>query len=64
MNSRELIKIIEKDGWVLISTKGSHNQYKHPFKRGRVTVPHPKGDFPKGTIASIFKQAQISKNLY
>lgn len=59
MNSRELIKILERDGWKLVVTKGSHNQYKHPLKKGRVTVPHPKRDFPKGTLNSILKQAGL-----
>jgi len=63
MNSKKLIKILEKDGWLLIATKGSHNQYKHNSKKGRVTVPHPKKDIPKGTILSILKQANLSKNL-
>lgn len=61
MNSRELIKILEREGWKLIGIKGSHQQYKHPFKKGRVTVPHPSRDFPKGTLGSIFKQAGIDK---
>lgn len=64
MNSREIIKILEKDGWQMISAKGSHQQYKHPFKKGRVTVPHPSRDFPKGTLSSIFKQAKIDKKNY
>ena len=64
MNSKTLIKILKKEGWVLVNTKGSHNQYKHPIKKGRVTVPHPKRDFPIGTISSIFKQAQIDKKKY
>ncbi|MES2961291.1 MAG: type II toxin-antitoxin system HicA family toxin [Pseudomonadota bacterium] len=64
MNSKKLIRILEMDGWRLISTKGSHQQYKHPFKKGRVTVPHPSRDFPKGTLASIFKQAGIDKRKY
>lgn len=64
MNSREIIKILEKDGWQLVGTKGSHKQYKHPLKKGRVTVPHPSRDFPKGTLISIFKQAGIDKKNY
>jgi len=64
MNSRDLIKILEEDGWRLIVAKGSHNQYKHPFKKGRVTIPHPKKDLPKGTLASIFKQAELDKKKY
>lgn len=59
MNSREIIKILEKDGWVCVATKGSHNQFKHPTKAGRVTVPHPKKDLPIGTVKSIAKQAGL-----
>lgn len=64
MNSRELIKIIESNGWKLVGTKGSHHQYKHPSIKGRVTIPHPSRDFPKGTLASIFKQAGVDKKKY
>jgi predicted RNA binding protein YcfA (HicA-like mRNA interferase family) len=42
MKSQDIIKVIEKDGWRLISKRGSHCQFKHSFKKGRVTVPHPK----------------------
>jgi predicted RNA binding protein YcfA (HicA-like mRNA interferase family) len=59
MKSREIIKMLEKDGWQLVSVKGSHHQFKHPNKPGRVTVPHPKRDIKKGTLASITKQAGL-----
>ncbi len=59
MQSRELIKIIEADGWYLVATKGSHHQFKHDTKKGRVTIPHPKKDLPQQTIKSIFKQAGL-----
>jgi predicted RNA binding protein YcfA (HicA-like mRNA interferase family) len=59
MRSREMIKRIESDGWVLVEVRGSHRQYKHPVKKGRVTVPHPKDDVPMGTIPSILKQAGL-----
>lgn len=61
MKSAEIIKIIERDGWVKCHQKGSHCQFKHPTKAGRVTIPHPKKDLPIKTVASIFKQAGISK---
>jgi len=48
---------MEADGWVLVHTKGSHFQYRHPDKPGRVTVPHPKKDFPAGTLRAIYRQA-------
>ena len=57
MNSIEIIKKLKKDGWVEVAKKGSHAQFKHPSKKGRVTVPHPKKDLPKGTVKSIYKQA-------
>lgn len=61
MNSRDLISLLKADGWFLVATKGSHQQFKHKFKKGRVTVPHPKRDLPKGTLLSIFKQAQLKR---
>lgn len=60
MQSRELIKIIEADGWYLIATKGSHKQFKHDIKKGRVTIPHPKKDLPQQTVKSILKQAGLA----
>lgn len=59
MDSRTLIKILEADGWVLVAVRGSHYQFKHPTKPGRVTVPHPKKDLTKGTEVSILKQAGL-----
>jgi predicted RNA binding protein YcfA (HicA-like mRNA interferase family) len=59
MNSRDIIAALEADGWSKIAQKGSHIQFKHPAKPGRVTVPHPKKDVPLGTLRSIEKQAQL-----
>ena len=59
MNSRELMKMIERDGWKLVAVKGSHHQFKHPGKPGRVTIPHPKKDLPMGTVRSVLKQAGL-----
>lgn len=59
MDSRTLIKILEADGWTLVAVKGSHHQFKHPTKPGRVTVPHPKKDLVKGTEIRILKQAGL-----
>ena len=59
MNSKEISKLILKDGWELVRTKGSHHQYRHPVKPGTVTIPHPKKDLPKGTVKSILKQAGL-----
>jgi predicted RNA binding protein YcfA (HicA-like mRNA interferase family) len=54
MNSRDVIRRLERDGWVLVRSKGSHRQYRHPDKPGLVTVPHPQRDFPTGTLRAIF----------
>ena len=59
MNSRDVIAAIEADGWVEVAQKGSHKQFKHAAKPGRVTIPFPKKDIPLGTLRSIEKQAGI-----
>lgn len=55
MKSNEVIKRLEADGWFEVNQTGSHKQFKHPMKKGRVTVPHPKKDMPIGTLKSIEK---------
>ncbi len=60
MKSRDVIKMLLKDGWQQVRAKGSHVQFKHPIKAGTVTVPHPKKDLPLGTFNSIKKQAQLN----
>ena len=57
MNSREIIRQLEAAGWKQVAQKGSHVQFRHPAKQGRVTVPHPKRDVPPGTLRSIERQA-------
>ena len=57
MDSREVIRRLESEGWVKVTQKGSHAQFKHPSKPGKVTVPHPKKDMKPGTLKSIGKQA-------
>lgn len=59
MNSVALIKRIKKDGWYLVRTKGSHHHFKHPDKKGIVTIPHRRKDIPKGTAKNILKQAGL-----
>jgi predicted RNA binding protein YcfA (HicA-like mRNA interferase family) len=59
MNSREIIAAIEGAGWVKIAQKGSHVQFKHPERLGRVTVPHPSRDIPIGTLRSIERQSGL-----
>ncbi len=63
MKVREVIKMIEKDGWYLIKTKGDHRQYKHPAKTGRVTISGNLGrDMPLGTLNSVLKQSGLKGN--
>jgi len=59
---RDIIKMIEADGWYGVETKGSHRQYKHPLKSGRVTIAgHPGDDLAMGTLNSILKQAKLKE---
>ncbi len=60
VKSSELIRLVERDGWVLRRVRGSHHQFKHPEKPGLVTIPHPKKDLPQGTVRNILRQAGIS----
>ncbi|WP_432702702.1 type II toxin-antitoxin system HicA family toxin [Lysinibacillus sphaericus] len=59
ISSREMIKIINKDGWYLHRIAGSHHHFKHPTKKGIVTVPHPRKDLLIKTTNSILKQAGL-----
>ncbi|WP_456734009.1 type II toxin-antitoxin system HicA family toxin [Bradyrhizobium sp. USDA 3364] len=59
MRSADIIKALKADGWVQVAQKGSHVQFTHPTKPGRVTVPHPKRDVPIGTFKSIEKQSGL-----
>jgi predicted RNA binding protein YcfA (HicA-like mRNA interferase family) len=60
MTSTELIKLLEKNGWYEVAQKGSHKQFEHKTKRGKITVPHHKGkDIATGTLNSILKQAGL-----
>ncbi len=62
MKVRDIIKIIEKDGWYLVATRGSHRQYKHPTKEGRVTIAgNFNHDVAAGTLNSILKQAKLEE---
>jgi len=59
---RELVRMLEDDGWILARTRGSHHQYKHPAKPGLVTVPgRPGDDLAPGTLNSALKQAGLKK---
>jgi len=59
MNSREIIRRLRQDGWFEVAQSGSHKQFKHSAKPGRVTVPIPKKDVPLETLRSIEKQAGL-----
>jgi len=60
MKVRDVIKLIEIDGWYLARTRGSHRQFKHPFRSGLVTIAGKLGDdLAAGTLNSIFKQAGV-----
>lgn len=60
MKVKELLKVLKADGWLVKNQKGSHLQLVHPVKKGKVTVPIHNGDIPKGTLSSIYRQAEIS----
>jgi predicted RNA binding protein YcfA (HicA-like mRNA interferase family) len=59
MNAKEIIKELEQDGWKLVNVVGSHHQFKHPAKPGKVTVSVHKGEIHPKTLRSIRKQAGL-----
>jgi predicted RNA binding protein YcfA (HicA-like mRNA interferase family) len=59
MNSAELIRKLEKAGWVLRGVKGSHHIYTHPQRGGHLSVPHPKKDLGAGLIHKLLKHAEL-----
>jgi predicted RNA binding protein YcfA (HicA-like mRNA interferase family) len=62
MKVREVLRMLNDDGWFLVATRGSHRQFKHSAKAGRVTVPgKPNDDLAPGTLNSILKQAGLKK---
>ena len=62
MKIRDIIKLIEAEGWYLVETRGSHRQYKHPVISGRVTISgHPNDDLAPGTLNSVLKQAKLKE---
>lgn len=58
-SSREVLKILLADGWYEVACDGDHHQFKHPVKKGRVTLTHPVKDIPIGTLKSIERQAGV-----
>ena len=60
MKVAEVLRLLQQDGWMLVAQRGSHRQYKHPVKAGRVTVPgKASDDIAPGTLNSILKQAGL-----
>ncbi|MHB1022262.1 MAG: type II toxin-antitoxin system HicA family toxin [Acidobacteriaceae bacterium] len=60
MKVRDVIRLVEEDGWYQVAQRGSHRQFKHPSKPGRVTIAgHPAVDMDRGTCNSILKQAGL-----
>jgi predicted RNA binding protein YcfA (HicA-like mRNA interferase family) len=60
MKVKEVVRLLEKEGWFLVATRGSHRQYKHPVRPGRVTVAgKPSDDLAPGTLNSILKQSGL-----
>jgi predicted RNA binding protein YcfA (HicA-like mRNA interferase family) len=62
MKVGELLRLLHEDGWFLVATRGSHRQFKHSIKPGRVTVPGKRSDdLSRGTANSILKQAGLRR---
>jgi predicted RNA binding protein YcfA (HicA-like mRNA interferase family) len=57
LSSREVIRLLEGDGWSALKTVGDHHHFKHATKPGKVTVTHPVRTIPIGTLRSIYRQA-------
>ena len=62
MKVREVIELLEASGWAVVATRGSHRQFKHPERPGRVTVAgKPSDDLAPGTLNSVLKQAGMKE---
>lgn len=61
-NSRDIIRRLQQEGFVLVRVKGSHHQFKHTAAGRRVTVPHPRKDIPLKTVRNIYDQAGWTKD--
>jgi predicted RNA binding protein YcfA (HicA-like mRNA interferase family) len=60
MKTRDILRLVQNDGWYQVAQRGSYRQFKHPTKRGRVTIAaHPSEEMDEGTRKSIFKQVGI-----
>lgn len=58
-SSREVLKALKDDGWYEVGCVGDHHQFKHPTKKGRVTLTHPRKDIPIRTLKSIEQQSGL-----
>jgi predicted RNA binding protein YcfA (HicA-like mRNA interferase family) len=58
-SSRDIIRLLLDDGWYEVGQTGSHKHFKHPVKKGKVTVPHPRRDLSVKTVKSIEKQSGV-----
>ena len=58
-SSREVIQALLNDGWYEVRVTGSHHQFKHPSKSGKVTIKHPDKDIPRKTLDSIERQSGL-----
>lgn len=58
-SSKDLIKMLVKEGWTLDRVSGSHHIYKHPAKAGHISIPHPKKDLGKGLVSKLMKFADL-----
>lgn len=64
MKVREVVRLLTDDGWVQVAQKGSHRQFKHSLKPGKVTVPGKMSDdLPLGTLKSILRQAGLESHV-
>ncbi len=59
MRSADIIKMLETDGWILRSVRGSHHVFRHPARAGHISVPHPKKDLGTGLMHKLLKQAGL-----
>jgi predicted RNA binding protein YcfA (HicA-like mRNA interferase family) len=63
MKVKDVIRLLTDDGWVQVATRGSHRQFKHPTKPGKVTVAgKPSLDMPPGTLRSVLRQAGLDRH--
>jgi predicted RNA binding protein YcfA (HicA-like mRNA interferase family) len=61
VKARDLVRILEREGWQLVRQQGSHRQFRHPERAGTVTVPgNPASELKPGTLASVWNQARIT----